>query len=492
MGFAFNPFTGTFDVKGAGGGGASYIDGEVATYADLPLQSNLIVSGLSQTNVNGTYLYNGQVNGRPSYELRPYFTIFWDSQWQIDANGDVAYSLSDVANPWLATGWLNGGGLDPTGLVITESNPAPTNSAWLVRTASGVWPVSRKQAGIYIRTATAGSNRDADYTYAGTMPDVFSDAVLTIYDEASTTRTGQFNLGNITAGQNRVLTWPDAAGTIALTGQLTDTQIFTANDTWTKPAGAKLVHYFIVAGGGGGGSGRRDTTANNGGGGGGGAGGSVSVGWVDASALAGTVTVTIGSGGGGGQGNRPNGTSGSAGTAGGASSFGSISSTGGQAGAAGTGAIGGAGAGASSGLGLYYAASLGRGPSGTGGFTAAATAPAASVGTAAGGGGGGGKQATTYYNGANGGAIGLSIATTAGGTFVANAAGNNGALWIGGYLGTGGGGGSTGTGGQANNGGNGGLYGGGGGGGSACDNDAGGEGKGGDGANGIVIITTYF
>ena len=36
MGFAFNPFTGTFDVKGAGGGGASYIDGEVQNFSALP------------------------------------------------------------------------------------------------------------------------------------------------------------------------------------------------------------------------------------------------------------------------------------------------------------------------------------------------------------------------------------------------------------------------------------------------------------------------
>ena len=135
MPLKFNPLSGTFDLTGSGGGGgASYLDGEVAVYADLPL--------------DGT---------------------------------------------------------------------AALNSAWLVRTASGVWPVSRKQAGIYIRTATAGSSRDADYTYAGTMPDVFSDAVFLLYDEANTTRTGQFNLGNITAGQNRVLTWPDANGTIART-----------------------------------------------------------------------------------------------------------------------------------------------------------------------------------------------------------------------------------------------------------------------------------
>jgi len=153
MPLKFNVFTGNFDQTGSGGGGASYIDGEVATYNDLPL--------------DGT---------------------------------------------------------------------AALNSAWLVRTASGVWPVSRKQAGIYIRTATAGSSRDADYTYAGTMPDVFSDSVFLLYDEASTTRTGQFDLGSITAGQNRVLTWPDANGTIALTSGTTFTTLNATNGTITASA----------------------------------------------------------------------------------------------------------------------------------------------------------------------------------------------------------------------------------------------------------------
>ena len=111
MGVRLNPLSGNFDFTGSGGGGASYIDGEVATYNDLPL--------------DGT---------------------------------------------------------------------AALNSAWLVRTASGVWPVSRKQAGIYIRTATGGSSRDADYTYAGTMPDVFSDAQFLIYDDGNTTRTMQVEI----------------------------------------------------------------------------------------------------------------------------------------------------------------------------------------------------------------------------------------------------------------------------------------------------------
>jgi hypothetical protein len=136
MAWTFNPFSGTIDQKGSGGGGASYIDGEVATYADLPL--------------------------------------------------DVSAAL---------------------------------NSAWLVRTASGVWPVSRKQAGIYIRTATGGSNRDSDYTYAGTLPDVFSDSQFLLYDNSDSSRNLAFDLGNITTGTTRTLTAPNASGRIQIEGQ---------------------------------------------------------------------------------------------------------------------------------------------------------------------------------------------------------------------------------------------------------------------------------
>jgi len=130
MGWKFNPFTGALDQTGSGGGGASYIDGEVATYNDLPL--------------DGT---------------------------------------------------------------------AALNSAWLVREASGTWLLGRKPAGIYIRTATAGVSRDADYTYAGILPDVFSDANFLLYDNGDSTKNLQFQLSGISTGTTRTLTIANRSGT---------------------------------------------------------------------------------------------------------------------------------------------------------------------------------------------------------------------------------------------------------------------------------------
>ena len=111
MAIKFNPFTAQFDLTGSGGGGgASYIDGEVATYNDLPL--------------DGT---------------------------------------------------------------------AALNSAWLVRGNSGIWPFN-KPAGIYYRSATGGTSRDADYTFGGTLGDVFADNVFLLYDDGAPTRNLQIEL----------------------------------------------------------------------------------------------------------------------------------------------------------------------------------------------------------------------------------------------------------------------------------------------------------
>jgi hypothetical protein len=135
MAFAFNPFTGNFDLKGSGGGGGSaFFAGEVATYADLPL--------------DGT---------------------------------------------------------------------AALDSRWLVRSNSGTWPFSTyKQAGVYVRTATGGTDRDADYTLTDTsFHDVMSDDAFVLFDDGDATKNLKFQLSGITTGQTRTLTVPDKNITIA-------------------------------------------------------------------------------------------------------------------------------------------------------------------------------------------------------------------------------------------------------------------------------------
>ena len=131
MAIKFNPLTGNFDFTGSGGGGgSSYIDGEVAVYTDLSLDAGV----------------------------------------------------------------------------------APLNTAWLVREASGAWLLARKPAGIYIRTATAGVSRDADYTYAGILPDVFNDANFLLYDNGDSSKNLAFQLSGITTGTTRTLTAADRSG----------------------------------------------------------------------------------------------------------------------------------------------------------------------------------------------------------------------------------------------------------------------------------------
>jgi hypothetical protein len=198
MAIKFNPLTGNFDLKGSGGGGgASYIDGEVATYTDLPLDGS-----------------------------------------------------------------------------------AALNTAWLVREASGTWLIARKPAGIYIRTATAGVSRDADWTYAGILPDVFNDANFLLYDNADSSKNLAFQLSGISASTTRTLTVPDASGKIALQSEAFDFYYATAPSgatggsgsvwVWNIPSWSTMQVITMIGAGGGGGSGRVGASGSVVGGGGGG------------------------------------------------------------------------------------------------------------------------------------------------------------------------------------------------------------------------------
>jgi len=286
-----------------------------------------------------------------------------------------------------------------------------------------------------------------------------------------------------------------------------DIQTFTANGTWTKPTGAKSIKVDCI-GAGGGGAGPNGGIHNAGASGGGG--GSHTISFFDASNLAATVAITVGTGGTGG-------TNGN-GSAGGSSSFGShVTAYGGGGGfnpnsGASTSGGGGGGGGSVGRLGVQAGdASGGTGISTAGGdgINGAAGSPAEFGGGAGGGGNGGNSNGfdagdSLYGAGGGGGSGGKNIGNTAGGagggvnSFSSGNGGaggasgtNNGTAGTAGNstkCGTGGGAGGTNQAGTGGNGGDGGALGGGGGAGGAGATG----GTGGAGGRGEVRVTTYF
>ena len=109
--------------------------------------------------------------------------------------------------------------------------------------------------------------------------------------------------------------------------------VFTSPGTWTKPAGLAAVKVTVVGGGGGGGGVRQAYAGGIGGGGG------SSIRYLDAPAIPGPVSVTVGTGGTAGVIPGPNGSS--SGGVGGTSSFGAFLSATGGSGAAGAGSTSG-------------------------------------------------------------------------------------------------------------------------------------------------------
>lgn len=379
-------------------------------------------------------------------------------------------------------------GLASARIVITDNTNNSTGfqiSYFLPNTAS--WANSGLDFSGSITSATWSGNTVAA-NRGGTGQTTYTNGQLLIGNSTNNT----LSKATLTAGDNVTITNGPGTITIAATGGSatpTDIQVFTTvgTATWTKPAGAKMVHVSVMSGGGGGGGGAKVASGTSCSGGGGGAGSGCVDLFLRAADLPSSVTVTVGSGGTAGAGASSIG-AGVTGGAGGFSSFGSYvraergsSGSGGQVNAQGSGGGGGQFGGNNGGT------TTNGGSGQSGGYT--------NRGGAGGGSGGGVAASPAALNGGTGG-FGMTTLLAGGTAGTAGSAGGNGgngtttgipSL----FNGSGGGGGGAGSGTTGGNGGAGAGYGtGGGGGGSTYGSGA--AGSGGVGAQGIVIVITYF
>lgn len=283
------------------------------------------------------------------------------------------------------------------------------------------------------------------------------------------------DLVSSSGGSNKILLTDNTGKIPQSSVNVTDIQTFSTPGTtsWTKPTNAKWVEVTVIGAGGAGGSGSNDNNCV------GGAGGGWGYKKFIASVLGATETVVVGAGG-------TNSVNNTGGGSGGASSFGTTTYLKANGGGGGSGNTGPATGGTANGDVSYSGGNSGTSASGAGVDTATAPSPR--------GGGNGGYDGATPPNAVAGGAGGgFTTNYVKAGGVGGNAGVNNGTsgsttvsgLIYGGVGGGGGGYNGIGT----NTGGNGGAGGfpGGGGGGSCGTNNLGGSG-----ADGMVVVVTYF
>lgn len=91
-------------------------------------------------------------------------------------------------------------------LPVTVGTPA-VNSAFLVRKGEGLYFISRKPAGIWVRELNNG-NLD-DWKFAGLFSDLYRDANFRIISDSDVSKELAFSLSAITTGTTRTITVPN-------------------------------------------------------------------------------------------------------------------------------------------------------------------------------------------------------------------------------------------------------------------------------------------
>lgn len=136
---------------------------------------------------------------------------------------------------------------------LPVDDTADLGAVYLVRESTGVWLLSRKQAGLYQRIDTTGV-RDTDWIYLGDWLEEFSSENFSVYDATDNTKSVGFDVSTLTAGARRILTVPDMDGTIALVPLAVAAGLFyagpasgaSASPTWRNITVADLPAEAIV------------------------------------------------------------------------------------------------------------------------------------------------------------------------------------------------------------------------------------------------------
>jgi hypothetical protein len=112
-------------------------------------------------------------------------------------------------------------------LPVTVGTPA-LDSVFLAKAGSGLWLISRRPAGLYVRVANNGVA--ADWTYLGAFPEVNADANWELYNSTDPTKELKFDLSGLPTATIRTVTGPAGNGQMMVSGQAGSFTTLTANN----------------------------------------------------------------------------------------------------------------------------------------------------------------------------------------------------------------------------------------------------------------------
>jgi hypothetical protein len=123
-------------------------------------------------------------------------------------------------------------------LPVTVGTPA-LDSVFLAKAGSGLWLISRRPAGLYVRVANNGVA--ADWTYLGAFPEVNADGNWELYNSTDPTKELKFDLSGLPTGTTRTVTGPAGNGQMMVSGQAGSFTTLTANNGTLTGASAPVL-----------------------------------------------------------------------------------------------------------------------------------------------------------------------------------------------------------------------------------------------------------